>query len=79
MWSKIPAKWKMELISVWHTFLAAFVIEMGVQWQMNDQLSFSIPFIQSILFAAFRSGIKAVFSQMYAIGQSFTPKKKVLD
>ncbi len=59
-WKKIPAKWRYELKSAWHTFLAAFVLAFSLQASQGD-INWTADVIKSIGFAALRSAIKALF------------------
>ena len=82
---KVPASWKSELISAWHTFVAAFMAEIALNWHMIEQGELSGSLVTAILFAALRSGVKAVFMWLYELaskkpaGKPFQPKKKLKD
>lgn len=70
LWGKLSPKWQEEITSAWHTFFTASVIEIGVQWSAN-QATFSTGAISKELLiaigaAVLRSGVKAVFSMVYA-------------
>ena len=82
-WEKVPQAWKSELVSAWHTFVAAFMAEIALNWHVIEQGEISGSVISAILFAALRSGVKAVFMWLYELtskpAKPFTPKKKSKD
>lgn len=77
LWSKIPASWKKEGASIWHTFIAAFAAELLIGWNGHGDAALSVSIFQSILFAAFRSGVKGVILWIVEMNkQSSLPQKK---
>ena len=60
MVEKIPASWKTELVSALHTFVAAFLIEVGMHMNEFSVSSVSSDILKGVVFAAVRSGVKAI-------------------
>jgi hypothetical protein len=57
---KIPDSWKVEIVSAGHTFVASFMVEFAVHINELSFSTLSMDVVKSIMFAAFRSGIKAL-------------------
>jgi len=57
---KLPDSWKVEAMSAGHTFVAAFLVELGLHVNEVSLSSVSSDILKSVLFAAVRSGVKAL-------------------
>ena len=60
-WEALPEKWRLELVSVSQTFIAAVMLQIAMDFpQDGETMNGDIVF--GVMTAAFRSGVKAVFA-----------------
>lgn len=62
-WAEVPDSWKIEGLSMWHTFLAGFVLAVAYSLDSHNGTPWTTDAVISILLAATRSGIKVVWVQ----------------
>lgn len=64
-WGQLPASTRAEVQSVWHTFLSAALVELGVQFTTHQDVFTTVAFTKGMLLAmlaaVIRAGVKAVF------------------
>ena len=67
LWAKIPTKYQAEMVSIGHTFVAASVVEAGIQYAMyGNALQTESSVLMAILSAVVRSGVKAVLTMLFS-------------
>ena len=60
-WESIPETWRIELWSISQTFISAVIVQVAMDFPKDGQ-DFNGDILQSIAFAALRSGLKSVFA-----------------
>lgn len=64
-WKNLPESWQKEILSIWHTFVAAFIMAVGAQLIQGD-VNISKELLFAALSGGLRSGVKAVMVWIYS-------------
>jgi hypothetical protein len=48
LWLKIPEKGRIGIISMWHSFISFFILEVGLSPSINSLLSIELPSIDAL-------------------------------
>jgi len=60
-WQKMPEKWRLELVSISQTFLAAVLLQLAMDFPKDGE-TMNGDILLGVATAALRSGVKAVFA-----------------
>ena len=74
LWTGLPATWRTELMSAFHTFIPAFVGALLISFEVTGGVSWTKEAILAVLLAAFRAGFKAV--SMWFFSRTLPDTKK---
>lgn len=76
LWEKVPASWKVEAVSIWHTFVGGCLAEVILEYSLyhNTHVTLSQNLIMSVGGAILRSGVKAVLAMIYPQIKAFIQK-----